>query len=234
MTPPSRESVDPEQLLDMELSTGGDDWQPTPHGRFLARMLAEHDLARGADVLELGAGAANHTIILLRQEPRSLVATEISAERLETTRANVARNVPDARNVEYRVADWLNTPGQFDLVVTNPPFAKSGKRNRRYFIDALILDAHKRLRPGGSLVFVQSSMAGLAQTQAELERNGYAHEILGSTEGPWRDYYFDDPTSVEEARRVPNGFAVREGTHYETLFVLAARLLPWTPPYAAH
>ena len=37
----------------------------------------------------------------------------------------------------------------WDCVVSNPPFAKSGKRFRRYFIDTFILDAHKLVRPGG-------------------------------------------------------------------------------------
>ena len=37
-----------------------------------------------------------------------------------------------------------------------------------------------------------------------------------------------------EIRDVPNGFEVRDGTHYETLFVLRAKLRAWTPPAGAH
>ena len=68
-----------DELLAMDLSGGEDDWTPTPHGRFLARILAEHDVVRGRDVLELGAGVGNHTILLVRQGARSVVATEITA-----------------------------------------------------------------------------------------------------------------------------------------------------------
>ena len=39
--------------------------------------------------------------------------------------------------------------GPYDAVITNPPFAQSGKFNRRYFIDELILNSHKLLRGGG-------------------------------------------------------------------------------------
>ena len=221
-------------LLSMDLSIGGDDWVPTPHGQFLARVLAEQPLVEGRDVLELGAGSANHTIVMLRTGCRSLVATEITDELLETTRRNVEANCPDRPQVDYRVADWLDTPGRFDAIVTNPPFCKSGKQNRRYFIDSLILDGHKRLRPGGRLVFIQSSMADLDETRRLLDRNGYDHRVVDSTRGPFRDYYFDDETFMREIQSIPHGFEVEDGVHYERLYVLTADLRPFEPPAGAH
>lgn len=219
----------------MDLDADADDWQPTPHGIHLGITLAEHpELFEGRDVLELGGGVGNHTIPIVRMDARRVVTTEILPERSETTRQNVQSNCPDAANVEYRVADWLHTEGEFDVVVTNPPFAKSGKRNRRYFIDSLILDAHKRLREGGDLIFVQSSMADIEKTKRRLVENGYEVEILGSSEGPFRDYYFEDEAFMEEIREVEGGFEIRDGTYYETLHVVRARLLPWSPPEGAH
>lgn len=218
----------------MELERGEDDWRITPHGRFLGEVLAEHELVAGKSVLELGAGQGNHTIILARQGPKRLVATEITEDLLETTRTNVENNVERAGFVEYRVADWLETEGTFDVIVTNPPFARSGKQNRRYFLDALALDSHKRLQPEGELVFVQSSMADLAKTRRRLAENGFTCEILAERSGLFRDYYFEDETFMEEIRSVPNGYEVRDGRHYETLHVVRARLQPWTPPPGAH
>ncbi len=221
-------------LLEMDLVARTDDWSPTPHGIFMAEVLARHNVVRGKEVLELGGGLGNHTILLARQGARRVVTTEIEAGRSETTRRNVDANCPDATNVAYRVADWLNTDGEFDVVTSNPPFAKSGPRNRRYFIDALILDVHKRLRPDGHLVFVQSSMADLAKTQRRLEENGFDSRILESREGPFRDSYFEDETFMEEIKGVPDGYEVRDGTYYETLFVIMARLPPWAPREGAH
>ena len=220
----------------MRLASGEDDWMVTPHGRFLGEVLAEADLVEGREVLELGAGLGNHTVVMARQEPKRLVATEIHEDLLATTQANLEHNLqPDElAPVELRVADWLDTEGRFDVLVTNPPFAKSGKQNRRYFIDALILDAHKRLRPEGDLVFVQSSMADLDLTQAQLERNGFDHEVLAQRTGEFRDYYFEDETFMEEIQSVPDGFEVRDGTYFETLTVLRATLQPYTPPAGAH
>jgi len=223
-----------ENLLEMDLRAGNDDWTPTPHGRWLAQVLAERDLVSGKDVLELGAGVANHTILIHRQGARSIVATEITDELLETTRRNLDKNVDDPSNVELRVADWLDTPGEFDIVVTNPPFCQSGKQNRRYYIDSLILDVHKRLRPEGELVFVQSSMADVPMTLRELDRNGFDAEVLGTTSGPFRDYYYADRTFMEEIERVEDGYFVEDGKEHERLSVIHAKLRPWSPPATAH
>ena len=70
------ESAD--RLLSMDLRAGDADWSPTPHGHWLARMIAENDLVKDRDVLELGAGVANHTILTHRKGAKSIVATEIT------------------------------------------------------------------------------------------------------------------------------------------------------------
>ncbi|MEM6569349.1 MAG: methyltransferase [Planctomycetota bacterium] len=223
-----------EALLEMDLQSSGGDWTPTPHGRWLAQMLAEHDLVRDRDVLELGAGVANHTILLYRRGARSIVATEIADEFLATAKTNYERNCGTDTDVEFRVADWLDTPGRFDTVVTNPPFCQSGKQNRRYYIDSLVLDAHKRLRKGGEIVFVQSSMADVEKTKRLMDDNGFDVEEIGRTSGPFRDYYYDDPTFLEEIERVEGGYEERDGVRYETLVVLHGRLRDWSPPPTAH
>ncbi len=215
----------PEQLLEMRLHVDGDTWVPTPHGEFMAQVLAGQNLVEGRRVLEIGGGAANHTIILLRQGAKHVVVTEITADLLAANRRNVEHNCPGDRDrIEYRVADWLDTPGSFDLIVTNPPFCKSGKQNRRYFIDSLILDGHKRLASGGSLLFIQSSMADLAKTRARLDENGYEVEILASRRGPFRDYYFEDAAFMKEIEDVPGAYEKDGSTFIETLSVVSARL----------
>ena len=214
-------SNDRATVLAMTFEARADDWQPTPHGALLGEVIADHPaLFAGKDVLELGGGVGNHTVPMVRVGARRLVTTEYLLERSDTTRKSVECNCPDTDVVEYRVADWLHTEGEFDVVVANPPFAKSGKRNRRYFIDSLILDAHKRLRPGGDLIFVQSSMADIEKSKRRLEENGYEVECLKTRSGPFRDYYFEDDSFMEEIKSVEGGFELRDGTYYETLVVL--------------
>jgi len=221
------ESAD--SLLQMDLSAGSDDWSPTPHGHWLARMLAENDLVRGRDVLELGAGVANHTILIHRQGARSIVATEITEQLLETTRENFERNCGTDANIRFRVADWLSTEGRFDTVVSNPPFCQSGKQNRRYFLDSLILDAHKRLRPRGEIIFIQSSMADFGETERHMDRNGFDVEVVGTTSGPFRDYYFEDQEFLKEIEDVDGGYELREGVYHEHLRVYRGKLRDWAP-----
>ena len=39
---------------------------------------------------------------------------------------------------------------------------------------------------------------------------------------------------MEEIKGVPDGYEVRDGTYYETLFVIMARLRSWAPREGAH
>ena len=222
------------ELLDMDLRGGADDWTPTPHGEWLARMIATHDLIKGKDVLELGAGLANHTILLHRKGAKSIVATEITEALLESTAENFERHCGTDTGIEFRVADWLDTHGKFDLIVSNPPFCQSGKQNRRYFLDSIILDAFQRLKPRGELIFVQSSMADVKLTRRMLDRNGFDVTELGRTSGPFRDYYFEDAAFMREIETVDGGYEERDGVKYETLVTLHAKLREWSPPATAH
>ena len=162
------------------------------------------------------------------------MVTESSEDLLASTRKNVERNRPAGSVIEYRVSDWLSTEGTFDLVVTNPPFCVSGKQNRRYFIDSLILDAHRRLRPNGELLFIQSSMADVHKTLRRLDENGFDAKVIERRSGPFRDYYFEDKTFMEEIKQVPDGYTVQDGIHMETLNVIHGTLRPYSPPSIAH
>lgn len=198
-------------------------WNPTPHGVTLGKMLLQLDFT-GDHVLELGTGCGIHAILLARRGAKSLKMTEIDSSVLECARHNLAKHevtIPQ----EYLVADWTSVGGDpCDSLVTNPPFAKSGKRYLRYFIDRLILDAHKLLRPGGRVVFVQSSMADTSRTVGFMEENGMAVRVVGEVEEPFREYYFEDPSFMREIAQVPGGYTVREGVHYERLIVLEGTL----------
>ncbi len=204
-------------------------WNPTPHGVHLGHMLLELDFT-GRHVLELGTGCGIHAILLARRGAAKLTLTEIDAAIVDNARHNLAANGVDTP-VELVVADWTAVPGAshegkapWDCVVANPPFAKSGKRYRRYFIDTLILDAHKLLRPGGRLVFVQSSMAGIPRSLSLMAECGMAVRVVGETDGPFRDYYFKDEAYLREMAAVPGGYQIRDGVHYERLIVFEATL----------
>ncbi|RKY22681.1 MAG: hypothetical protein DRQ55_00340 [Planctomycetota bacterium] len=198
-------------------------WNPTPHGVHLGNTLAGMDFS-GEDVLELGTGCGLHAIVLARQGARSLTLTEIESSILDNARHNLASHgvqVP----ADYTAADWTHVQGgPWDTLVANPPFTKSGKRYRRYFIDTLVLDAHKLLKPGGRLVFVQSSMADVPRTLRLMDECGMACRVLAETDGPFRSYYFEDQEYMTDIARIPGAYTLRDGQHYERLTVLEATL----------
>ena len=207
--------------LDLDVPEGV--WNPTPHGIHLGQQLLELSF-EGEHVLELGSGCGIHAILLARRGAERMTLTEIEQPILDNAQHNLEKHGVEVP-VDYRVADWTNVSGgPFDALVTNPPFAKSGKRYRRYFIDRLILDAHRLVRPGGRLVFVQSSMADVPRSLRLMEENGMDVRVVGETDGPFRDYYFQDPTFMREIARSAGLYTVRDGRHYERLVVLEARL----------
>ncbi|MHC4080400.1 MAG: methyltransferase [Planctomycetota bacterium] len=204
-------------------------WNPTPHSVHLGHMLLRLDFS-GQHVLELGTGCGIHAILIARRGAARMTLTEIDAAVHDNARHNLVGNGVETPT-EYVLADWTAVPGAshegkapWDCVVTNPPFAKSGKRYRRYFIDTLILDAHKLVRPGGRLVFVQSSMADIPRSIRLMEEHGMDVRIVGETDRPFRDYYFDDERYLREMAAVPGGYTVRDGVHYEQLIVFEATL----------
>ena len=198
-------------------------WNPTPNGIHLGNMLARMDFS-GQHVLELGTGCGIHAIIIARQGAAKMTLTDLEQPVLDNARHNLAKHDVSCPT-EYVLADWTRMDGgPFDALVTNPPFAKSGKRYRRYFVDTLILDAHKLVRPGGRLIFVHSSMADIPRSINLMEQNGLSVRIVGETSGPFRDYYFEDPAYIKEMAAIPGCYSVRDGTHYEHLIVFEATL----------
>ncbi len=209
--------------VELSLDVPAGVWNPTPHGLHLGNVLMTMDFS-DERVLELGTGCGLHAIVLARRGARELLLTEIDQPTLDNAKHNLDKNGVTA-DVEYLVADWVHVDSEpFDTLVANPPFGKSGKRYRRYFIDSLILESHRLVRPGGRLVFVQSSMADIPRTIATLEENGMTVRVVAETDGPFRDYYFEDATYMKEMASIPGAYQIRDGVHYEQLIVLESTL----------
>ncbi len=215
------EAVFGEHELALDVPAGV--WNPTPHGVHLGEMLVGLDFS-GQRVLELGTGCGLHAILLARRGAERLTLTEIDQAPLDNARHNLGKHGCDCP-VDYVVADWTNVEAApHDALVANPPFAQSGKRYRRYFIDTLILDAHKLVRPGGRLVFVQSSMADVPRSLELMAEHGMHVTVVGETDGPFRPYYFEDDDYLREMASIPGAYDVRDGVHHERLIVFDARL----------
>lgn len=210
-----------DQVLELDVPEGV--WNPTPHGVHLGNQLAQLSF-EGQHVLELGTGCGVHAILIARRGAARLTLTEIEDSILENARHNLAKHGVETPT-DYVRADWVQVPGgPFDTVISNPPFGKSGKRYRRYFIDTLLLDAHKLVRPGGRLIFVQSSMADIPRSIRQMEECGMRVRIVAEVDHEFREYYFEDPQFLLEMARIPGAYSVRDGVHHERLITLEATL----------
>ncbi len=214
--------------LSLELDVPEGVWNPTPHGIHLGNMLMKLDFTN-EHVLEIGTGCGIHAILLAKRGAREITITELHAE----TNANALHNLRKHGveiPIHQQVADWIQIEGAshqggpWDTLVTNPPTAKAGKHYRRYFHDTLILDAHKLVKPGGRLIFINSSMIDIPRTIALMEECAMTVRILGETSGPFRDYYFEDDQYMLEMARIPGAYQMIDGVHHERLVVFEARL----------
>jgi predicted RNA methylase len=211
-------------------TTESDTWKETNHGLIMSESISDLqkiNFFKNKNVLELGGGSANHTKLILENEPNLLVTTEINKERLEITKKKVEEHLGKVSNCKFIVADWLDVSGTFDIVITNPPYFVSGKYNRRYFIDELILNSYKRLLPSGYLLFVQSSMADIALTENRMVENGYQFEIIKEQTFKWRDYYSLDPSFIKMCDNKPGSYFMKDGDRWETLYVVQGMLKPY-------
>jgi len=79
-------------------------------------------------VLDLGTGSGIIAVTLLAEWGNARgVATDTSAAALDVARRNAARHEVAAR-IEMRSADWFEgIEGQFDLIVSNPPYIAAGE-----------------------------------------------------------------------------------------------------------
>jgi tRNA1(Val) A37 N6-methylase TrmN6 len=209
--------------LDIELDVPEGVWNPTPHGILLGEVLEKMDFS-GESIIELGTGCGVHAVVLALRGARELLLTEIDEKILSHAKINLEKNGIETK-IRFLVADWIQVDASgYDSLVANPPFCVAGKNYRRYFIDTLILDAHKLVRPGGKLIFIQSSMADFPRTIRLMEDCGMTVQFLGEKEYPFRDYYLEDPTFMTEIDGVADSYTLRDGIRYERLRVFEGTL----------
>lgn len=195
-------------------------WKLTPHGQTLGDGMAKcrHHLL-GKTAIEIGVGTGVHAITALKLGVRTLDVTDIEPAALDSAAENAARNGVSYRHRWKR--NWMDfdVKQPYDVVLCNPPFCKAGTANRRQFISRLIQRSPSFLRPGGHLLFVQSSMANFVLTERELHEAGFVFTPVHEARGLFRDYYFDEPGFIEESQQVEQGFEEIDGAFVETLRV---------------
>lgn len=171
-------------------------YQPIADSELLMEAFAEDAAERApGTVLDLccGTGVQAVTAALLGGD---VVAVDIDRAAVDNTRENARLNrvIVDARcgDLFEPVAGLC-----FDSILSNPPYVPAPPEptehgniacdagdDGRELVDAIIDGAPHHLVPGGVLWMVQSSLTGIDETVAALEKRGLSVEIAAERREP--------------------------------------------------
>ncbi|MCV6595526.1 MAG: peptide chain release factor N(5)-glutamine methyltransferase [Mangrovicoccus sp.] len=133
-------------------------------------------------LLDLGTGSGAIVLSLLAERPRvTAMATDISAAALSVAQENAASfGVTD--RVEFRHCDWWDgVDGQFDLIVSNPPYIAEDELPD-LAAELQHYEPMGALSPGGDgLEAYRQIIAGL---RGHLRPDGRALFEIGAAQGP--------------------------------------------------
>ncbi len=150
----------------------------------------------GGDVLDVCTGSG---VVALSVAPFARSTSAVDSSRLAVTAVR-AGAIMNGRAVGAYRGDLLGPVARrsFDVILSNPPYlptapavnstiesrAWDGGPDGRRILDRLCRQAPARLRPGGVLVVVQSSLANGERTLQMLGANGMEPEVISVARGP--------------------------------------------------
>jgi release factor glutamine methyltransferase len=171
-------------------------------------MLATEANMKSNLILELGTGCGAVILALASENPRHAYwATDISINAIQIARQNALQNDLNGK-IQFIIGDWFAPLGSktsvFDLIVSNPPYIKSGDlaqlqpeiyaheplraldgaADGLYCLRHIIQSAYRYLKPGGALIleFGHDQKASLAQILdecGEYERVRFYQDYSG-------------------------------------------------------
>ena len=172
---------------------------PRPETEELVYRIAER-AKRGARILDIGTGSGVIAIALAKLvEDAEVVALDISPEALVIARRNAERLGAKVAFVEGDALGDLSHLGQFDIIVSNPPYIPQSDRNEMRmnvvdfephialfvpdndilrFYRAIAESAQKMLRDEGELWFEIYEKAGQEMCEMLCERGFSRNEVL--------------------------------------------------------
>ncbi|MFF3491787.1 HemK2/MTQ2 family protein methyltransferase [Streptomyces sp. NPDC002795] len=164
----------------------------------LADALLREPLARGAEVLDVGTGTGAVALFAAGRGAR-VTAVDVSWRAVLTARLNARLNRLPLRVLR---GDLLAPVmgRRFDLIVANPPYvpapaarvprrgaarAWDAGRDGRLVLDRICRAAPPLLRPGGTLLIVQSALSDADRTLDLLRSSGLRADVVGRRSIPF-------------------------------------------------
>ncbi len=182
----------------ISLSVPDDVYPPSEDSHLLASSAS---YLRGS-VLEMGCGTGLASLVCAKAEPENFVlGVDINPSAVKCAQQNADYNrIPNAL---FLVSDMFSKVGvqRFDAIMFNPPYlptaddetlrgplnhAFDGGADGRAVLDRFLGEFDQYLKPGGTLLLIQSSLNGIEKTQSRLEAMGYKVRVMDS-----EDFFFE-------------------------------------------
>lgn len=195
----------------------------------LADAVAAEALA-GARVLDLCTGSGVVAVSAKRAGAEDVVAVDVSRRAVLAARINLWGT--GGRSTVLRGDLFSVVPdGDYDLIVSNPPYVPSkrddlptrgaarawdGGRDGRSIVDRICEQAPARLRPGGRMLLVHSHVADPDRTIDHLERAGLDVTVIARRDVPF------GPVMTRRAERLRQARLIDDGPPVEQLVVIRA------------
>ena len=208
-------------------------FRPRSDSWMLTESVGDPPPRPGAEVLDLCTGSGVVAIAAARLGARA-TAVDVSRRSVLTVRLNARLNGVGGRVSAVR-GDLFASLGDrtFDLIASNPPYVPSGDSSLpergpsraweagpdgRAVIDRICAEAPERLRPGGRLLLVHSSLSGTDATLERLAAAGLDARVARRERGPLGPLMLARAEELERRGVLPPGrreeeIVVIEGRH---------------------
>jgi release factor glutamine methyltransferase len=210
-------------------------YRPQHDSRLLVETMQRTGIVAGRQVLDLCTGSGYVAIAAAELGCDSVTAFDICPNAVRCSRDNA---LDAGVNVDVREGSWTRAfdCAPFDVVVSNPPYvpappvddgdaipcdagpswAWNAGPDGRLVLDPLCKSASKLLGKNGSLLLVQSALAGVRQSLDSLRQSGLAAKVVASQWIPF------GPVLSVRAEWLEQTGRVRRGCREEELVVIRA------------
>jgi release factor glutamine methyltransferase len=208
-------------------------FKPRSDSWMLADALRRIIPGPGADALDVCTGSGL-LAVTAAQAGANATAIDVSRRAVATVKMNARLNGVGDR-VEAIRGDLfapLNADRRFDVIVSNPPYvpaeadelpargaarAWDAGRDGRALLDRVCADARRRLKPGGALLLVHSSLCGTEQTLSRLRDSGLEPKVAERHRGPL------GPLMLKRTEELEQSGVLEPGRRDEEVVVIEAR-----------
>lgn len=196
-------------------------YRPQEDTALLAAAIADLAIPAGARALDLCTGTGAQAVTLARRGAGTVFAVDLSRRALASARLNAL-----VRQLAVRPRrgdlDRALREGPFDVVVANPPYVPSpapairstrgwdAGPDGRAVLDPLCAAAGTLLRPGGTMLLVQSALSDVDKSRELLAAQGLRTSVARRARIPFGPVLSGRTAFLEEAGLIEPGQRVEE------------------------